>query len=154
MQLDEIRKEIDTVDDEMKSLFIRRMELSRQVALVKARTGDAVRKPDREKAMIARLSEGMDPQLLDVNVHPSKWEVRLSNERQLEDLIRDRLKDALSGSLLVPETSAREARAEYYEPMAFDTNRLIDETRRKQAEKTPDPVMPATRLRGSFMSRT
>lgn len=66
MQLDEIRKEIDTVDDEMRTLFIRRMELSRQVALVKARTGDAVRKPDREKAMIARLCEGMDPQLLDV----------------------------------------------------------------------------------------
>ena len=65
MQLDEIRKEIDTVDDEMRSLFIRRMELSRQIALVKARTGDAVRKPDREKAMIARLSEGMEPQLLD-----------------------------------------------------------------------------------------
>lgn len=65
MQLDEIRKEIDTVDDEMRNLFLRRMELSRQIALVKAGTGDAVRKPDREKAMIARLSEGMDPQLLD-----------------------------------------------------------------------------------------
>ena len=65
MQLDEIRKEIDTVDNEMRSLFIRRMGLSRQIALIKARTGDAIRKPDREKAMIDRLSEGMDPQLLD-----------------------------------------------------------------------------------------
>ena len=87
------------------------------------------------------LNISMDPQLLDVNVHPSKWEVRLSKERQLEYLIRDRLKDALSGSLLVPETSAREARAEYYEPMAFDTDRLIDETRRKQAEPVAQPAM-------------
>ena len=91
------------------------------------------------------LNISMDPHLLDVNVHPSKWEVRLSKERQLEYLIRDRLKDALAGTLLVPETSAREARAEYYEPMAFDTDRLIDETRRKQAEKAlvtiPEPVL-------------
>ncbi|MBR4445242.1 MAG: DNA mismatch repair endonuclease MutL [Solobacterium sp.] len=85
------------------------------------------------------LNITMDPHLLDVNVHPSKWEVRLSKERQLEYLIRDRLKDALAGSLLVPETHAREARAEYYEPMAFDTDRLIDETRRRIQQEAPKP---------------
>lgn len=35
----------------------------------------------------------MDPILVDVNVHPSKLEVRLSKETELHDLIRDGIKD-------------------------------------------------------------
>ncbi len=37
-----------------------------------------------------------DPQLVDVNVHPSKWEIRLSNESQLIDLVESTLRSALS----------------------------------------------------------
>ena len=37
----------------------------------------------------------MDAHLVDVNVHPSKWEIRLSKERQLEKLIYDTLREAL-----------------------------------------------------------
>ncbi|NLC96954.1 MAG: DNA mismatch repair endonuclease MutL [Erysipelotrichaceae bacterium] len=38
----------------------------------------------------------MDFQLIDVNVHPSKWEVRLSKQQQLEYLIKERLNKLLS----------------------------------------------------------
>ena len=38
------------------------------------------------------LNIEMDPQLLDVNVHPSKWEVRISKENQLEYLIKDNIR--------------------------------------------------------------
>ena len=88
------------------------------------------------------LNITMDPHLLDVNVHPSKWEVRLSKERQLEYLLRDRIRDTLSHTLLVPQGNVREARVTYYEPMAFDTDRLIDETRKKQAEEIREPQAP------------
>jgi len=39
----------------------------------------------------------MDPHLLDVNVHPSKWEVRLSKENQLQYLLQDNIRAALKG---------------------------------------------------------
>lgn len=35
----------------------------------------------------------MDPILVDVNVHPSKLEVRLSKETELHELIRDGIKE-------------------------------------------------------------
>ena len=38
----------------------------------------------------------MDTQLIDVNVHPSKWEVRLSKQQQLEYLIKEKCKALLS----------------------------------------------------------
>ncbi len=44
----------------------------------------------------------MDPILVDVNVHPSKLEVRLSKEIELHDLIRDGIKDVFKQQQLIP----------------------------------------------------
>ncbi|MBU8708152.1 DNA mismatch repair endonuclease MutL [Bacillus subtilis] len=44
----------------------------------------------------------MDPILVDVNVHPSKLEVRLSKETELHDLIRDGIKDVFKQEQLIP----------------------------------------------------
>ncbi len=74
----------------------------------------------------------MDPHLLDVNVHPSKWEVRLSKEIQLEYLIKDNVRKALAGTTLAPKVEVAQARQEYYEPMRFDTDQLIREAETKQ----------------------
>ncbi|MGN1343870.1 MAG: DNA mismatch repair endonuclease MutL, partial [Traorella sp.] len=52
---------------------------------------------------IVVLNIEMDAQLIDVNVHPSKWEVRLSKEKQLENLIYTSIKEALKKHLQVPE---------------------------------------------------
>ena len=58
-----------------------------------------------ERYPIVVLNIEMDAQLLDVNVHPSKWEVRLSKEKQLENLIYSTIKDALKKYLQVPEVT-------------------------------------------------
>lgn len=52
---------------------------------------------------IVVLNIEMDAQLVDVNVHPSKWEIRLSKEKQCENLIYRSLSDALKKSLQVSE---------------------------------------------------
>ena len=82
------------------------------------------------------LNIEMDPHLLDVNVHPSKWEVRLSKEIQLEYLIRDNVKKTLGGTLLAPKAGVAPARQDFYEPMRFDTDSLIREAEKKKPEET------------------
>lgn len=52
---------------------------------------------------IAVLNIQMDPQLVDVNVHPSKWEIRLSKEKQCERLIYSSILDALRLQFQVSE---------------------------------------------------
>ncbi len=52
---------------------------------------------------IAVLNIQMDPQLVDVNVHPSKWEIRLSKEKQCERLIYSSILDALRVQFQVSE---------------------------------------------------
>lgn len=49
---------------------------------------------DRYPIVIMKIS--VSPSLVDVNVHPSKWEIRLSKEAQLIELIHDHLEDLLS----------------------------------------------------------
>lgn len=61
---------------------------------------------DRYPIVIMNLE--MDPKLVDVNVHPSKWEVRLSKEKKLEDLIRNTLSDALRHKLQVNKVERKE----------------------------------------------
>lgn len=86
------------------------------------------------------LNIEMDPRLLDVNVHPSKWEVRLSKEIQLEYLIRDNIRKILAGNSLAPKVEASSARVEYYEPLSFDTDSLIREAETKQKSASSKPV--------------
>ena len=60
--------------------------------------------PDRYPICI--LNVKMDYQLVDVNVHPSKWEIRLSKEKQLHDLISKEIHHQINGHMNVLEVES------------------------------------------------
>ena len=56
----------------------------------------------KDRFPIGILKIEVDPQLVDVNVHPSKWEIRLSKEKELISLIIDTLENQLSKKYRAP----------------------------------------------------
>ncbi len=90
------------------------------------------------------LNISMDPHLLDVNVHPSKWEVRLSKEAQLEYLIRDNVRSALQSTVLAPQIRVRSEEPVYYEPMSFESamkeEKPVYKTEEAPVKKEEKPV--------------
>lgn len=54
---------------------------------------------------IAVIEITMDPLLVDVNVHPTKQEVRLSKEKELTALLAEAIKDALQEENLIPNAA-------------------------------------------------
>lgn len=63
MDLNEIRKKIDKIDDEMLELFIERMNLATDVARYKAENNMAVFQSDREKFIIDSVKENSPAEL-------------------------------------------------------------------------------------------
>lgn len=51
---------------------------------------------------IAVINIEMDPQLLDVNVHPTKDQVRISNEQDLGILIQEAIQEVMSNEVRIP----------------------------------------------------
>ena len=88
------------------------------------------------------LNIEMDPQLLDVNVHPSKWEVRISKENQLEYLIKDNIREALKSTILAPVAEVKVAVQKVaVEPIVFDTNSALVTPFVAKKEVTVTPVV-------------
>lgn len=88
------------------------------------------------------LNVEMDPQLLDVNVHPSKWEVRISKENQLEYLIKDNIREALKSTILAPVAEVKVAvQRAAVEPIVFDTNSALVTPFVAEKEVTVTPVV-------------
>ena len=56
MNLDEIRHVIDALDKEITALLVKRMEVTRDVAAYKKANDLAVYHPEREKAVISKVS--------------------------------------------------------------------------------------------------
>lgn len=74
---------------------------------------------------IAVINIQLDPLLVDVNVHPTKQEVRLSKEDQLEALIATAVRQGLAGADLIPAAtvSPKEAlRVKRSEQLDFQTS--------------------------------
>jgi chorismate mutase/prephenate dehydratase len=65
MDLQELRKKIDTIDDELIRLFQERMDLSASIAEYKLKNGVAVFDAEREREILERLGEKVDERYRD-----------------------------------------------------------------------------------------
>ncbi|MCK1975482.1 DNA mismatch repair endonuclease MutL [Jeotgalicoccus huakuii] len=70
----------------------------------------------KDKYPLVFLDIKMDPKLLDVNVHPSKVEVKLSKEKELLDLTEQAVKDALTETQLIPEVQHKSKKERQQKP--------------------------------------
>ncbi len=61
--LDECRKELNALDDELKELFLKRMAIVKEVSAYKREKGLPVYDPQREASMKERLSCDLDSQM-------------------------------------------------------------------------------------------
>jgi chorismate mutase/prephenate dehydratase len=68
MTLDDLRKEIDGIDDTLLKLYNERMELVHKVGEVKNTTGAPIYRPEREQAILNRLKNQNDGKLTDVAI--------------------------------------------------------------------------------------
>lgn len=57
MDINELRKEIDKIDDEMVSLYLKRMQVVGDIAKAKTESGSAVNDPERENRVLYRLTK-------------------------------------------------------------------------------------------------
>ena len=62
VELNEVRREIDQIDEELVQLFLKRLAASRQVAIAKREHGGAVTDPAREREILTRVSEAAGPE--------------------------------------------------------------------------------------------
>jgi monofunctional chorismate mutase len=64
MDLNDIRKEIDAVDDQVALLLKKRMRLVGEVAEYKKRTGTKITDSNREREILARICKGESAEAL------------------------------------------------------------------------------------------
>ena len=86
MNLIEARHEIDKIDHELKELFKKRMAVSKEIAMIKAETGDSIYKPDREKEVIQKLTADISPDLREEYTVFIKKILEISRDYQLKKI--------------------------------------------------------------------
>lgn len=64
-------------------------------------------KPETRYPIVV-LNINTDPSLVDVNVHPSKLDIKFSNFEELKELIKKGIKDVLDKTLLIPKIEKKE----------------------------------------------
>ena len=61
--MDDIRKEIDAIDDAISELYVKRMNLCKEIGIKKAEEGSSVNVSSREKAIVNRITLGKDDEM-------------------------------------------------------------------------------------------
>ena len=99
---------------------------------------------------IAVIKIYMDYQLVDVNVHPSKWEVRIAKDKLLSEFLTSTIKDTLNANMEVKEVKNIKVEREVYDQITLDTsvseivdsdNKIIDEVVSKVEKTLRDEVI-------------
>ena len=76
--------------------------------------------PDRFPIVVLHIIT--DSSLVDVNIHPSKWEIRLSKEQQLYYLIVDQLTAHLSAHMVAPAIRVTPSEPIVFQDLLFDVD--------------------------------
>ncbi|MCC9087218.1 DNA mismatch repair endonuclease MutL [Bacillus pumilus] len=87
----------------------------------------------------------MDPILVDVNVHPSKLEVRLSKEQELHELIKQGIKEVFQKQQLIPSASVPKkapmpAVKNEQQSLTFDTKKVNTSEAETPLRYQPEPL--------------
>ncbi len=90
----------------------------------------------RDRFPVAFLSLAIDTRLVDVNVHPTKKEVRLSKEKEIGEAVREAVHSALMKNDLIPEVV-----------VPRQQNRELDEAGIASARITPGVAEPVVLVR-------
>ncbi len=97
---------------------------------------------------IAILNIEMDPILVDVNVHPSKLEVRISKEQELNELVASTIKSAFKQQELIPAGIVGEKRKKdgseqtslKLDHIPFKTNKAEHTSGRHEFQQVPSSI--------------
>ena len=82
LNLEEIRKEISAINDEMLALFVRRMELSAQVAAYKKANGLPTLDRKREEAILQKVADNTGDDFRQYAIQLFRTMMDLSKEYQ------------------------------------------------------------------------
>lgn len=105
MSLDEIREEIDRIDNAIKPLFMKRMECAKHVAEVKSASGGDVFVSEREQAVIRQRSSDVGDEVRDEYAEFLRHLMSVCRSYEyglLEPLQEQVVKDAIAKSGLPP----------------------------------------------------
>jgi len=82
-----LRQEIDSIDNEIKSLFIRRMDTVSLIAILKSKSNISVPDTKREEEIIAKNTESVSEELKPYYEKLLRFYIELSKEYQ-EEIIK------------------------------------------------------------------
>ena len=90
----------------------------------------------------------INSELIDVNVHPAKLEIRFKNSDDLYNLIYNTVKDAIEGKELIPKVTLveekEEIKVEQKIPEPFEVNRIKNSTTVEPGEIKPNFTNPTS----------
>ena len=72
-----------------------------------------------------------DPTLVDVNIHPTKQDIKMSKMDELVSLIYKTIKEALYNNLIIPnaivDDALNEVKSDFIEPSVYDKDKIVTE---------------------------